>query len=323
MSQLLEVRDLRVRISGAAGTVTPVDGVTFSVDRGEMVALVGESGAGKSLTCLALLQLLPAAARIVEGSAALLDGREILALRGEALREVRGKRIAIVFQDAGASLNPVLTVGDQVRETVLAHLPLTRAEARIRAVTLLGEMGLPEPATQYDRYPHQLSGGMRQRVMLAIALAAEPDMLIADEPTSALDVTVQAQILELIDRERRTRGLGVLLVSHDLGVVASRADRVAVLYAGQIVEQAPTRDLFRTPAHPYTRGLLAAIPRLRGPFVVTTPMPGTVPDPASWHSGCRFAPRCPERFPRCDTPPPLTHPATGRTVRCWLSESTP
>ena len=322
MSRLLEVRDLRVRIAVAAGTVTPVDGVSFSVDRGEMLALVGESGAGKSLTCLALLQLLPAAAHLAEGSTALLDGQEILTLRGEALREVRGRRIAIVFQDAGASLNPVLTVGDQVRETVLAHLSLTSAEAKTRAVALLGEMGLPEPAAQYDRYPHQLSGGMRQRVMLAIALAAEPDILIADEPTSALDVTVQAQILELIDRERRTRGLGVLLVSHDLGVVASRADRVAVLYAGQIVEQAPTRDLFHAPAHPYTRGLLAAIPRLRGPFALTAPMPGTVPDPATWPSGCRFAPRCPERLARCDAAPPLIQVATGRTARCWLAVGT-
>jgi len=281
---------------------------------------VGESGAGKSLTCLALLQLLPAAAYLASGSTALLGGQDILALRGEALRATRGKRIAIVFQDAGASLNPVLTAGDQVRETVLAHLPMTRAEARARAVSLLGEMGLPEPAVQYDRYPHQLSGGMRQRVMLAIALAAEPELLIADEPTSALDVTVQAQILELIDHERRTRGLGVLLVSHDLGVVASRADRVAVLYAGQIVEQAPTRELFGAPAHPYTRGLLAAIPRLRGPFATTRPMPGSVPDPASWPSGCRFAPRCPERFARCDALPAITQPSVNHAVRCWLAE---
>jgi oligopeptide/dipeptide ABC transporter ATP-binding protein len=323
MTPLLEVRDLRVRIALPSATVTPVDGVTFSVERGEMLALVGESGAGKSLTCLALLQLLPAAASLARGSTALLDGEDILALKGEALRRIRGKRIAIVFQDAGASLNPVLTVGDQVRETVQAHLPVTRTEARARAISLLGEMGLPDPAAQYQRYPHQLSGGMRQRVMLAIALAAEPELLIADEPTSALDVTIQAQILELIDRERRSRGLAVLLVSHDLGVVASRADRVAVLYAGQIVEQATTRELFGAPAHPYTRGLLAAIPRLRGPFAATRPMPGSVPDPAAWPSGCRFGPRCPERFARCDTPPEITRPATGHSVRCWLSERAP
>jgi ABC-type dipeptide/oligopeptide/nickel transport system ATPase component len=224
--------------------VTPVDGVSFTLGRGETLALVGESGAGKSLTSLALLRLVPPPGRIDPGAAIRMDGTDLLALEGEALRRIRGRRIAMVFQDPMTSLNPVLTIGDQISETILAHFPVAAREARRRAAVLLDEVGLGNTDGRYGSYPHQLSGGMRQRVMLAIALAAEPEVLIADEPTSALDVTVQAQILELLDRLRAARGMAVLLITHDLGIVAGRADRVAVMYAGRIVEEAPVEQLF-------------------------------------------------------------------------------
>jgi ABC-type dipeptide/oligopeptide/nickel transport system ATPase component len=262
MTPLLEVRDLRIAFPTPEGVRRPVDGVSFEVAPGEVLALVGESGSGKTLTGLSLLRLIPPPGRIEPGSRITLEGEDLLALEGEALRRVRGRRIAMVFQDPLASLNPVLTVGDQVSETVRAHFPVSAREARSRAEALLAEVGIPDPPRRYAAYPHQLSGGMRQRVMLAIALAAEPALLVADEPTSALDVTVQAQVLALLDRLRTAHRMAVLLITHDLGIVAGRADRVAVMQAGRLVETAPTRNLFAAPAHPYTRNLLAAIPRL-------------------------------------------------------------
>lgn len=262
MTALLEVRDLRIAFPVPGGSRHPVDGVSFTVAPGELLALVGESGSGKTLTGLALLRLVPPPGRIEPGSSIVLEGADVLALADEPLRQLRGRKAAMVFQDPLASLNPVLTVGEQVSETVRAHFPVAAREARQRAEALLGEVGLPDPARRYAAYPHELSGGMRQRVMLAIALAAEPALLIADEPTSALDVTVQAQVLALLDRLRVAHRMAVLLITHDLGIVASRADRVAVMQAGRIVETAPTAALFRTPAHLYTQSLLAAIPRL-------------------------------------------------------------
>lgn len=319
MTPLLEVRDLRVEFPGPAGAVHPVDGVSFQLERGETLALVGESGSGKSLTGLALLRLVPAPGTIGPGSAIRLDGVDLLALQGEALRRVRGGRIGLVFQDPMTSLNPVLTAGYQVQEAVTAHTRLSRAEARERALALLDEVGIPDPRTRYSAYPHELSGGLRQRVMLAIALAARPDILIADEPTTALDVTVQAQILELLDRLRAARGMAVLLITHDFGIVAGRADRIAVMYAGQLVEQGPTRAVFRKAQHPYTRALLASIPRLTGPVEPINPIPGTVPLPAAWPSGCRFHPRCPRRFEPCDgEPPDWTEWDPGHHHRCYL-----
>ena len=317
---LLDVRDLSVEFPLTGGSIRPVDGVSFSVDKGEILALVGESGCGKSLTALALLQLVPPPGRVAGGSVR-LGGLEVTSLRGEALRAVRGRRIGMVFQDPLTSLNPVLTVGAQVAEGLVAHGMMDEPEARRRAVELLQEVGVADAEARAQAYPHQLSGGMRQRVGIAIALAAEPELLIADEPTTALDVTVQAQILELIDGLRKRRGMGVLLITHDLGVVAGRADRVAVMYAGQVVEQAPTPRLFAAPAHPYTRGLLASVPRLSGERKRLAPIPGTVPPPAQWPPACRFEPRCGERFAKCATDaPPLLPAGPGHTTRCWLAE---
>jgi oligopeptide/dipeptide ABC transporter ATP-binding protein len=320
MTPLLDVRDLRVSFPSGTGRVAPVDGVSFAIGRGETLALVGESGSGKSLTSLALLQLIPAPGRIDPGSAVRLGDVDLMTLRGEALRRIRGRRIGMVFQDPAASLNPVLTIGDQISETILAHLPLSAREARGRTEGLLAEVGLSDGTARYGSYPHQLSGGMRQRVMIAIALAAEPELLIADEPTSALDVTVQAQILELLDRLKLARGMAMLLITHDLGVVAGRADRVAVMYAGQIVEEAPTPRLFGQPAHPYTRGLLASLPRLRGPKLPLVAIPGTVPVPGEWPAGCRFHPRCPQAMPACTQDPPVVQLTGGVSTRCWLAQ---
>ena len=324
MSRILDVRDLRVSFPGPDGRrFHPVDGVSFSLDRGETLALVGESGCGKSLTSLALLRLVPSPGRVDAGSSIRLDDLDVLALEGDALRRIRGKRIGMIFQDPMTSLNPVFTVGDQIAEGVLAHLPMSKAEARQRALALLREVGMPDAAARLDAYPHQLSGGMRQRVMIAIALAAEPEILVADEPTTALDVTVQAQILEVLDHLRRQRGMAVLLITHDLGIVAGRADRVAVMYAGQIVEEAETAELFARPSHPYTQGLFASVPRLTGPIQRLTPIRGTVPPPIAWPTGCRFRPRCPQAFDKSELPPELLPVGPGHRMRCWLAEGRP
>ena len=321
MTPLLTVDNLRVTFPRAAGPSTPVDGVSFAIDRGERVALVGESGSGKSLTCLALLRLIPNPGVIAPGSSIRLDGTEVLSLEGEALRAIRGGRIGLVFQDPMTSLNPVLTVGYQVREAVTAHRKISRAEARERTIALLDEVGIPDPAERADAYPHQLSGGLRQRVMIAIALAGEPDLLVADEPTTALDVTIQAQILELLDRIRARRNMAVLLITHDLGVVAGRTDRVMVMYAGQIIETAPTARLFAAPAHPYTQALLQSMPRLTGPVGRLVSIGGSVPDPTAWPTGCRFHPRCDRRITPCaGEVPPWRAAGPGQEARCWLIE---
>jgi oligopeptide/dipeptide ABC transporter ATP-binding protein len=322
MTHVLEVKDLRISFPvEGAGRMYPVDGVSFSLDRGETLALVGESGSGKSLTSLALLRLVPPPGRIEAGSTITLGDTDVLGLRGEALRRIRGKRIGMIFQDPMTSLNPVLTVGDQISEGVRAHLPVSRREARDRALHLLQEVGIPDPVSRLDAYPHQLSGGMRQRVMIAIALSAEPEILVADEPTTALDVTVQAQILEVLDRLRASHGMAVLLITHDLGIVAGRADRVAVMYAGQIVEEARTPALFARPSHPYTQGLFASVPRLHGPVGRLRPIRGNVPPPSAWPSGCRFRPRCPQAFDKSETMPPLLPLGPEHRMRCWLAET--
>ena len=244
----------------------------------------------------------------------------MIGLAGEALRRIRGRRIGMIFQDPMTSLNPVFTVGNQIAEGIRAHFKVSRAEARARSLKLLQEVGIPDAARRLDAYPHQLSGGMRQRVMIAIALAAEPEILVADEPTTALDVTVQAQILEVLDRLRETHGMAVLLITHDLGIVAGRADRVAVMYAGQIVEEAPTAALFARPLHPYTQGLFASVPRLTGPIGRLTPIAGSVPPPTAWPAGCRFRPRCPKAFARSETMPPLLPVGPAHRMRCWLAD---
>ena len=321
MTQALQVENLRVSFpTGDGGRVYPVDGVSFTLDRGRTLALVGESGCGKSLTSLALLRLIPSPGRIEDGSTIRLGDTDVLSLRGEALRKIRGRRIGMVFQDPMTSLNPVFTAGDQIAEGVRAHFDVSRAEARRRALMLLQEVGIPDPLARLDAYPHQLSGGMRQRVMIAIALSAEPEILVADEPTTALDVTVQAQILEVLDRLRERRGMAVLLITHDLGIVAGRADRVAVMYAGQIVEEAPTERLFASPSHPYTQGLFASIPRITGPIGRLSPIGGSVPAPGAWPVGCRFRPRCPKAFEKSETMPPLLPVGLDHRMRCWLAE---
>jgi oligopeptide/dipeptide ABC transporter ATP-binding protein len=321
MTRVLDVENLRISFPDAGkGRVYPVDGVSFSLERGETLALVGESGCGKSLTSLALLRLVPEPGRIEDGSAIRLADTDVLALQGEPLRRIRGRRIGMIFQDPMTSLNPVLTAGDQIAEGVRAHFDVSRAEARRRALKLLQEVGIPDPAARLDAYPHQLSGGMRQRVMIAIALSAEPEILVADEPTTALDVTVQAQILEVLDRLRDSHGMAVLLITHDLGIVAGRADRVAVMYAGQIVEEAPTDRLFARPSHPYTQGLFASVPRITGPVGRLSPIGGSVPPPGAWPSGCRFRPRCPKAFDKSETMPPLLPLEPEHRMRCWLAE---
>ncbi len=321
MTPLLEVQDLRITFPSSAGISRPVDGVSFTLSRGELLALVGESGCGKSLTSLALLRLVPPPGEIAAGSSIRLDGTDVLGLDAASLRAIRGRRIGMIFQDPMTSLNPVFTVADQIGESVRAHQSVSRRAARTRALELLQEVGIPDPVERLDNYPHQMSGGMRQRVMIAIALASEPELLIADEPTTALDVTVQAQILELLDRLRTARGMAVLLITHDLGIVAGRADRVAVMYAGRLVEESGTADLFARPSHPYTRGLLASVPRITGSVTRLTPIAGTVPPPTAWPAGCRFHPRCPDRLARClaDDPPALSV-GPGHQMRCWLAE---
>jgi oligopeptide/dipeptide ABC transporter ATP-binding protein len=321
MTPLLEVTDLSISFAREDGpAVVAVDGVSFGVAAGEVVALVGESGCGKTLTGLSLPGLLPPTAQLGDASRIRFDGTDIARLPEAELRGYRGRRIAMVFQDPLTSLNPVMRVGHQIAEAIQAHRTVSRAEARNRAIELLGEVGIADPATRVDSYPHQLSGGMRQRVMIAIALAGEPELLVADEPTTALDVTVQAQILELLDRLRVARGMAVLLITHDLGIVAGRADRVIVMYAGRIAETASTSALFAQPAHPYTRGLFASIPRLGGEGGRLPSIAGTVPRPDQWPAGCRFHPRCPVAISRCrESQPALDPVAADHRAACWVA----
>jgi len=319
MSTLLAVRDLTVTFDARPRVARAVDGVSFEVASGETLALVGESGCGKTVTALALLRLLQQPpARIAPASRILFEDADVLAMDGAALRRLRGARMAIVFQEPMTSLNPVLTVGTQIAETVRAHERVTRAAARARAADMLALMGLPDPRRCLRQYPHELSGGMRQRVLLAMALVCRPRLLIADEPTTALDVTIQAQILELLADLRSRLGMAMLLITHNLGIAARIADRVAVMYGGRIVETAPSADLFARPAHPYTAGLLRAAPRLDGPARPTLAIPGTVPPATAWPDGCRFHPRCARVWQRCGTEPPLLDVGPGRAARCWL-----
>ena len=309
---VLEVEDLRVRLRTPRGPASVVNGLSYTVGPGETVAVVGESGSGKSVSVLALMGLLPARVATVTGRA-LLDGEDLLTMPPERLRQVRGPGMGMVFQDPMTSLNPVLTVGRQLVEGLRAHAEVSKEAARGRAADLLGEVGLPDPRGALDRYPHELSGGMRQRVMIAIALSNSPSLLIADEATTALDVTVQAQIIDLVEKLQADRGTGVVWITHDLGVVAGIADRVLVMYGGRCVEDGTVDDVLEHPAHPYTRGLLGALPDLAQPAVDgvvpdLATVPGTPPPPTALPAGCVFWPRCPVRAdPRCETEqPPLS-----------------
>lgn len=322
MSHLLEVRNLHTSFPTRAGLVRAVDGVSFYLDRGELLGLVGESGCGKSITALSIMRLIAPPGRIVEGEI-LFDGRDLMALSNAEMRDVRGNDIAMIFQDPMTSLNPVFTVGEQIAEALRLHRNLSRQEARRAAVAAMREVSIPDPALRVHEYPHQLSGGMRQRVMIAMALACDPKLLIADEPTTALDVTIQAQILELLNELRHTRDLAILLITHDLGVVAEVADRVAVMYTGKLVEESPVDELFARPRHPYTEGLLRSVPKLTARDVTRSErlqtIEGVVPKPTKLPSGCHFEPRCPYRMPRCrEEQIPLYPVGASVTVRCVL-----
>jgi peptide/nickel transport system ATP-binding protein len=316
---LLEIHDLRTSFHAPEGTARAVDGVSFTIAPGETLGLVGESGCGKSVTALSILRLIRPPGAIHPSSRIAFEGRELLTLPEPAMRALRGARIAMVFQEPMSSLNPVFTIGDQVAE--VARLPegASRRDAWRRAVAMLGTVGFPDPAGRARDYPHQLSGGLRQRVMLAMALLLQPSLLIADEPTTALDVTVQAQILELLATLQGEMGMSVLLITHDFGVIAERAQRVLVMYAGQVVEESPVQLLFSAPHHPYTQGLLAAVPRLGMRRDRLAVIPGTVPSATAWPSGCRFRARCPHAFERCDTQPPLYQIGPQRFSRCHLA----
>jgi oligopeptide/dipeptide ABC transporter ATP-binding protein len=316
---LLRVQDLRTYFHVGGAIARAVDGVTFDIHAGETVGMVGESGCGKSVTALSLLRLVDPPGRIEENSRIEFEGRDLLKLNEEGIRQIRGNRIAMVFQEPMTALNPVFTIGDQVAEVARVHSDVSRRAAWDRAVEMLNLVGIPDPKERARSYPHQLSGGMRQRVLIAMALVMNPSLLIADEPTTALDVTIQAQILELIADLQQRLGLAVLLITHDLGVVAEVTSRVLVMYGGQIVERAPVRDLFRSPRHPYTRGLLEAMPRLGRQRDRLTVIPGTVPPPTRWPSGCRFRDRCAWAWQRCaDEPPPEYRVTADHTARCHL-----
>ena len=317
---LLEITDLQAHFRTSDGVNRAVEGVSFSIEAGETVAVVGESGCGKSVTAMSILRLLPEPPGRDAGSIR-FEGRELLALPPRAMRAIRGNEISMIFQEPMTSLNPVLTVGRQIGETLRLHQGLSRGQAETRAVEMLGFVGIPEPARRVRQYPHQLSGGMRQRVMIAIALACSPKLLIADEPTTALDVTIQAQILDLIRDLKRRVGAAVMLITHDLGVVAEVADRVVVMYAGRKVEEGPVRALFASPRHPYTRGLLGAVPKLGSSLIAEVgrlaEIPGQVPSLRRRVEGCVFAGRCPEVIDLCrSVAPGLEEKAERHLAAC-------
>jgi peptide/nickel transport system ATP-binding protein len=315
---LLAVENLRVTFAGDDGRETlAVDGVEFALERGRTLGLVGESGCGKSVTSLAIMGLLPKANARVSG-AVRLDGVDLLGLPDRRLRDIRGDRLAMIFQEPMTSLNPSYTIGDQIEEAILRHRAVSRREARAHAVEMLRRVRIPSPESRADDYPHRLSGGMRQRAMIAMALACDPELLIADEPTTALDVTIQAQILDLLRRLKAETGTAIILITHDLGVVAEVAEDVAVMYAGQIVERASVAALFAEPQHPYTVGLLGALPRLDRRRERLATIEGAVPNMTAPPPGCRFAARCPFADERCRTvPPPVVTVAPGHISRCW------
>ena len=315
---LLQVRDLQTHFFTRGGVARAVDGVSFSVDAGETLALVGESGCGKSVTAFSLLRLVADPPGRIVGGEVLFKGRDLVRLSASEMRAVRGDRIAMIFQEPMTSLNPVFTIGDQIREAIVQHRPMPRREVWKRVIETLDLVGIPDPARCANEYPHRLSGGMRQRAMIAMALACEPRLLIADEPTTALDVTIQAQILDLIGDLKRQLGMGVLLITHDLGVVAQHAQRVAVMYAGRIVEQAPIVELFADPRHPYTRGLIASIPKGGAEPQRLLEIAGMVPALTDMPTGCAFAPRCGHAMDRCRAEqPPLVATRGTRDLACF------
>ena len=314
---ILEVTDLRVEFPTRRGTLTALDEVSFQIKEGEILGVVGESGAGKSITGLAIIGLLERPGRIAGGEVR-LEGRRIDDLPHEEMRKVRGRKIGVVFQDPLTSLNPLYTVGQQLVETITTHLHLSRSEAKKRAVQLLVEVGIPGAEARLDHYPHQFSGVMRQRVVIALAIAAEPLLIIADEPTTALDVSIQAQIIALLKRLSAERGTAVMLITHDMGVIAETSHRVAVMYAGRIVEVGPVRDVIHSPRHPYTVGLMGSIPRIASQKTRLVQIEGAMPRLNAIPRGCPFNPRCPKRFARCLADRPDLLPAGTSEAACWL-----
>ncbi len=318
---LLRVRDLRTYFYTGNGVARSVDGVSFEIAGGETVGLVGESGCGKSVTALSLLRLIRPPGRIEPGSEILFDGEDLATIGESEMRAIRGERMAMVFQEPMTALNPVFKIGDQIAEVVRVHHGGSRQEANERAVKMLETVGIPSPEQRANEYPHQLSGGMRQRVVIAMALVMNPALVIADEPTTALDVTIQAQILELLRELQQKFGTSILLITHDLGVVAETVSRVIVMYGGEIVEQAPVEELFAHAHHPYTEGLLKAMPQVGQARERLATIPGAVPPPTSWPTGCRFHDRCPYAWERCRAEhPPLYEIAHGHVSRCHLAD---
>jgi oligopeptide transport system ATP-binding protein len=318
--RLLEIRNLETQFMTDRGLIRSVDGVSLHVDAGETLGVVGESGCGKSVTSLSIMRLVPSPPGRIAGGEILFRGQDLLALSEEDMRRVRGNSIAMIYQEPMTSLNPVLTVGRQIAEVSSLHQGLSRQKAMDRAVDMLRLVGIPLPEQRAAAYPHQLSGGMRQRVMIAMALCCTPQLLVADEPTTALDVTVQAQILDLLRRLKREFGMAIMLITHDLGVVAEMCERVVVMYAGRVVEEADVFSLFARPLHPYTEGLLASIPRLDDERETLHAIPGVVPDPLARPPGCRFATRCPYVMDRCrQEEPPLEILGPGLKAACFLA----
>ena len=319
---LLEVKDLKTYFYTDSGVAKAVDGVTFSLDKGKTLGIVGESGCGKSVTSLSIMRLVDPATGRNEGGSIVFDGQDLLTLPEKEMRKLRGNRISMIFQEPMTSLNPVFTIGDQISESLKLHKGLDKKAARDRAIELLELVGIPEAGKRVDEYPHQLSGGMRQRVMIAMALSGDPELLIADEPTTALDVTIQAQILQLLKDLQEKLHMSIIIITHDLGVIAEMADEVAVMYAGDIVEKAPTRALFDDPKHPYTIGLMNSIPDINNHVSRLRTLEGLVPSLYDMPSGCRFAPRCQFCCPECEAHRiNLTTLPDGRQVRCRRFEA--
>ncbi len=318
---LLEVRHLRVEFPTRRATLVALDDVSFDIAPGEILGVVGESGAGKSLTGAAIIGLLDPPGRIASGEI-IFDGQRIDKLSYEGMRKLRGRRIGAIFQDPLTSLNPLYTVGRQLIETIRTHLPLNADEARERAIKLLQETGIPAAEARIDQYPHQFSGGMRQRVVIALALAGEPKLIVADEPTTALDVSIQAQIISLLKRLCKDHGAAVMLVTHDMGVIAETCDRVAVMYAGRIVEIGPVHDVIHAPAHPYTVGLMGSIPAMDDDRERLLQIDGAMPRLTAIPSGCAFNPRCPKVFDRCRVERPELQPVAATRAACWLHVAT-
>jgi peptide/nickel transport system ATP-binding protein len=314
---ILEVEGLTVQFPTRRGILTAVDSISFAIAPGEVLGVVGESGAGKSITGLAIIRLLEPPGRIAAGEVR-LEGRRIDNLSHEEMRRIRGRRIGVIFQDPLTSLNPLYTIGQQLEETILTHLDLSPSAARERALSLLREVGIPAPEARYGNYPHHFSGGMRQRVVIALALAGEPRLLIADEPTTALDVSIQAQIIQLLKRLAAERGAAVMLITHDMGVIAETSQRVAVMYAGRIVEIGPVREVIHSPRHPYTVGLMGSIPRLASRQGRLSQIDGAMPRLTAIPPGCAFNPRCPKRFERCTRERPELLAAGASRAACWL-----